>query len=89
MLPPIFEREEDYRCLQAADCLAYEARKLLFNTYFDPERDERVAMTRLKEKVIDVLFLMDYANLKTIAMAQHIDDALPIQPAIDNRRRLR
>jgi hypothetical protein len=86
MLPPIFEDDQDYRCLQAADCLAYEARKLLFNTYFDPERDERVAMTRLKDNVVDVLYLLDYENLKTIALKQRVPDERLIEPHIDNHR---
>jgi len=29
MLPPFFESDQTYRCLQAADCLAYEARRLV------------------------------------------------------------
>ena len=89
LLPPIFEKEQDYKCLQAADCIAYESRKLLFNTFFDPERDERIAMTRLKESVMDVMYLLDYDNLKTIAMGQHLADEIPIKPEIDNRGKFR
>jgi hypothetical protein len=80
---PTFEPEESYRCIQAADLLAFEARKLLINRLYDPERTERIAMTRLKQHV-DRLYLLDYDSLKMIASRQKAD-TIPIAPAIDNK----
>jgi hypothetical protein len=80
--PPMFESEEKYRCLQAADLLAFESRKLLINTFYDPNRPERVAMSRLKEHV-DRLYLLDYNTLKLIASKQH-SDAIVVNPKINN-----
>lgn len=84
LLPPIFEKEQDYRCLQAADLLAYESRKLLVNSLYDPDRPERIAMTRLKEHV-DRIYLLDYESLKLIAESQTVD-AIPIKPTINNSK---
>lgn len=80
--PPEFESEHTYRCIQAADLLAFEARKLLVNTIYDPSRSPRVAMQRLKEHV-DKLYLLNYAALKLIAENQKTD-FIPIAPAVNN-----
>jgi hypothetical protein len=80
--PPMFEAEEDYRCLQASDLLAFESRKLLINTFYDPNRPERVAMSRLREHV-DRLYLLDYEALKLIASQQR-SDAIAVEPKVHN-----
>lgn len=82
--PPDFESEHAYRCIQAADLLAFEARKLLINIVYDPMRSPRIAMQRLREHV-DKLYLLDYAALKLIAENQK-NDSIPIVPTVDNRR---
>jgi hypothetical protein len=81
--PPMFEPEERYKCLQAADLLAYESRKLLINSIYDKERPERVAMTRLRDH-IDRIYLLDYEGLETIASSQR-SDFIPVDPKINNR----
>ena len=82
--PPMFEPEEKYKCLQAADLLAYESRKLLINSLYDKDRLERVAMTRLRDHV-DRIYQLDYENLKMIAESQR-NDFIPIEPKINNRQ---
>jgi len=84
ILPPIFESEKNYLCLQAADCLAFEARKLLYNTYYDRPRPERIAMSRLKETSLDVIYKLDHAALRTIA-ADYSFAVNDFKPTINNR----
>jgi hypothetical protein len=83
LLPPHYEVEQKYRCLQAADCLAYEARRLLIRDEYEPHREVRVAMTRLSEQV-GKIYKLDYESLKIIADAQ-APDRIPIKPAITRR----
>jgi hypothetical protein len=85
MLEPIFEREQDYVCLQAADLFAYECRKMLINAVYDPQRPERKAFARLKEQ-ITVIYFLNYESLETIARAQKRDH-IAINAAIRNRDR--
>lgn len=76
LLEPIFESDRTYRCLQAADCLAYELRKFIYNKIFDPTRPTRKAMERLMESNVDSLFQVDYNALLTITRGQKNPDAL-------------
>jgi hypothetical protein len=50
--------------LQAADNLAFEVRKNCFNRRFDT-RKERVALTRLKER-IGIIYDLDLRSLKAL-----------------------
>ncbi len=86
LLPPIYETEQDYVMLQAADNLAYECRRLLVNLEHDKTRPERKAMTRLKERVYKI-YKLDYCALKTIIEAQQ-PDAIPFEADIHNRHQL-
>lgn len=88
LLPPIYEKEQTYRCLQAADCLAYEARRLVDRTVYEPE-DTRVrkAMSRLAEHT-RCIYVMDYDSLRYLAANQE-PDKIPIEPRIDNRPKYR
>jgi len=84
LLSPQFEMEQDYKCLQAADCLAYEARKLLFWVEYEenPNRPMRKAMQRLGERIYKI-YQLNYAGLKIIAEHQ-TPDVIPIAPALEN-----
>jgi hypothetical protein len=85
LLPPIYEDDQTYHCLQAADCLAYEARRLVDNALFDPKRPERVAMARLRQTVSKIYFIK-YDGLKLIAEKQR-PDFISLTPALENKRR--
>lgn len=88
LLPPIYETEQTYRCIQAADCLAYEARRLVDRTVYEPnDIRDRVAMNRLAEHV-RAIYVLDYYALKHIA-ANQSPDRIPIEPSIDNRPKYR
>ena len=83
--PPIFENEEDYKCLQAADCLAFEARKLLVRVEYEKDslRPIRKAMQRLGERIFKI-YQLNYEGLKIIAENQTAD-LIPIAPAMENK----
>src|SRR5215469_12235012 len=49
-----YERDTRFLVLQAADNLAYEVNKWLFNAKYDAKRKERRAMTRLLERVYKI-----------------------------------
>ncbi len=83
MLPPLYEKEQTYLCLQAADCLAFESRKFAFNSEHDAEREPRKAFLRLMEHVRTAYYL-DYEALKHIASSQDQPDIQPIEPIIRN-----
>ena len=85
LLPPHFEMEQDYKCLQAADCLAYEARKLLLKVEYNdnPGRPMRMAMQRLGERMFKI-YLLNYEGMKIIAENQSADH-IPISPAMENK----
>lgn len=89
LLAPHFEMKQDYKCLQAADCLAYEARKLLLQIEYDdnPGRPMRVAMQRLYERMYKI-YLLNYEGMKIIAENQSCD-RIPIKPTIENAAELR
>lgn len=84
LLPPYFETEQTYKCLQAADCLAFEARKLLVQVEYEPNstRPMRKAMQRLGDRMYKI-YELNYDGLKIIAENQSAD-CIPIQPAIEN-----
>jgi hypothetical protein len=77
LLTPHYETEQDYRCLQAADCLAYEARRLLVRDEFEPHRPMRKAMERLSDQ-IGRMYKLDYEALQMIAEKQ-TPDVIPIR----------
>ena len=85
MLAPIYEREQDYPCIQAADCLAYESRRFVDAATSDvPPDSPRRAFLRLMEHV-RTAFYLDYDALKRLAALQPQPDVLPVEPTIDNR----
>lgn len=86
LLPPLYECEQSFRCLQAADCLAYEARRLVDNMLHNPGREIRIAMERMAENV-RVLYYLDYGTLKRMAVAQGRADEIDIDPVLRRSRR--
>jgi hypothetical protein len=56
--------------LQIADKLAYEAMKNMLNLRYDPERKERIALTRMKTGVIRTLNYLDEQMLQRIVDVQ-------------------
>jgi hypothetical protein len=78
LLPPIFENDTTYKCLQAADLFVYEIRRTISNHFFDPRRDLRIAMGRLFPHVENT-FVLDYEALKSLAEWQG-RDKIPIEP---------
>ena len=87
MLSPIYERDQDYLCLQAADCLALESRKFVdAATGPNKPNNPRIAFVRLMEHVRSAFYL-DYNALKSLASWQSQPDVRPMAPTIDNRRR--
>ena len=87
LLPPHYEKEQDYRVLQAADCLAYEARKLLIKEEYERHRKERIAMTRMRESRIQRIYKLNYEALEKVSEEQE-PDKIPIAPALEHRMRL-
>jgi hypothetical protein len=84
LLPPIYETEQDYRCLQAADCLAYEARRFATGIVYQEGYRIRTAMDRLRDKC-ESIYVLDYETLKFLAEVQPVPDVIPIEPRITNR----
>lgn len=86
MLPPLYEDDQTYPCLQAADCLAFESRKFVDAATGDNKPDvPRKAFLRLMEHVRTAYYL-DYEAMKLIASCQPQPDRQLIDPIIDNRR---
>ena len=57
--------------LQIADKLAYEVMKNMLNLRHDPERKERISLTRMKKgRVIQVIRYMDRESLEKIVDSQ-------------------
>jgi hypothetical protein len=87
LLPMHYETEQQYLMLQAADNLAFEARKVLFNETYKPELSERISLTRIKEKGDSILQLykFDYTALKAFIELQASGrQGLPqLQPSVD------
>ena len=87
LLPMHYESEQQYLMLQAADNLAFEARKVLFNETFKPQLRERVSLTRIKEKSDSILQLykFDYTALKRFVDLQVSGpQSLPtMEPTVD------
>lgn len=81
LLPPVYENDVEYPALQAADLLACEVRKHVFNEIYDPQRPERVSMTRLWPS-IHRIFRVDYEALRNIMRSQS-PDSIPIEPVIE------
>lgn len=72
MGPLIYADKKKFVPLQIADKLAYETMKNMLNLRYDPERKERIAMTRMKEgKIIQSLKYLDAETLHCIVNAQH------------------
>jgi len=83
LLPPLYENDKDYLMLQAADNLAYEARRLIITSEYDKHVPERQAMTRLKERVYRI-YKLDYPSMKMIMDNQQAD-LIPIKPNVANK----
>jgi len=66
LLPMHYESETDYLTLQAADNLAFEVRKVLFNEANKPDLCERISLTRIKEQSDSILqvYKFGYSALK-------------------------
>ena len=79
LLPPIFEDDKTYHCIQAADLLAYEIRRIVGNETFDDVKRFRIAMQRLAPQVSTV-YVLNYRALKLLAGRQR-PDSIPIEPA--------
>ncbi|MGO8792847.1 MAG: DUF3800 domain-containing protein [Terriglobia bacterium] len=86
LLPPQYEDEKRYLMLQAADNFAYEARRLLITQEYDKHIPERMAMTRLKERVFRI-YKLNYDALRMI-MDNQTPDVLPIKAEIENQMTL-
>ena len=84
LFEPIYEKEQVYRCLQAADLLAYELMRVIDNQLVDPDRQERRAMTRLKVN-LGTVYRIDYDALKLIAANQG-ESTIPLEPIISKRK---
>jgi hypothetical protein len=81
LLAPRFADDKDYVVLQVADNLAYEVRKLVIGEEYAPERPERIAMTRLKERMWKV-YKLTYQSMKLIMRSPK--NSIPIEPEIYN-----
>lgn len=81
LLPPVYESDVEYHTLQAADLLACEVRKHVFNEIYDPQRPERISMTRLWPS-IHRIFRVDRDALNNIMKSQ-TPDSIPIKPVIE------
>jgi hypothetical protein len=82
LLPPIYDPEERYLTLQAADNLAYEVRRMMTREIKREPKEERASLRRLKESdSLLRIYKLDYAGLKVIADAQ-LPDVMPISPAM-------
>ena len=85
MLEPRFECDQKYACLQAADCLAYEARRFVMgNTYSSDDFKIRVAMGRMRE-LCNHIYLLDYKTIQMLANCQPEPDVIAIAPKVTNR----
>jgi hypothetical protein len=85
LLPPLYESDRTYLCLQAADCLAYEARRFVAGYTNDSENYQiRIAMGRMQEKCSH-MYLLDYATIRKLASVQPKADVIPVTPKITNR----
>jgi predicted ATP-dependent serine protease len=82
LLPPHYEDDRDYIVLQMADNLAYECRRLVITQEYDKHIPERIAMTRLKER-IEIIYKLNYESLKKI-MESKQPDVIVIEPEIKN-----
>ncbi len=65
LLSPRYEDDQDYIVLQVADNLVYEMRKLVIKDAFNEVRAERIAMTRLKQR-IEKVYKLNYVAMKSI-----------------------
>lgn len=78
---PDYEDEKDHRALQAADNIAYEARRYLMHRQFNTPLVPRVSMSRLINSGSFLrLYKLDYRSLKIIAEGQS-EDRIPVAPA--------
>ena len=69
LLPPLFEKEEDYLMLQAADLFVYEMRRTVGNYHFDGREVVRKAMERLLPQ-ISRTFVLDRRALYALVGSQ-------------------
>jgi len=86
LLAPRYESDQDYIVLQVADNLVYEMRKLVIKDAFNEVRAERIAMTRLKQR-IEKVYKLNYDALKSIM--NRPANVVKIQPEISNPPPLR
>lgn len=85
MLDPLYEDERTYLCLQAADCLAYEARRFVAGYTNDSDNYQvRVAMQRMGEKC-NHAYLLNYKMIRILASAQPKPDVIPIPSKVTSR----
>jgi hypothetical protein len=78
LLPPIFEDDKKYLCLQSADLFVYEVRRTISNYFFEPKRELRIAMKKLFPQAAHS-YVLDYEALKLIAEWQGFEQRIPVQ----------
>jgi Protein of unknown function (DUF3800) len=83
LLPPEFEDEQTYKCLQAADLFVYEVRRTVSNHFFEPRIKLRIAMGRLFSQV-RATYVLDYGTLKSLALSQDRNGQIPIKSIEDS-----
>lgn len=65
-----YAQKERFTPLQIADKLAYEIMKNMLNIRYDSSRPERLALSRMKEKVIQTINYLDRGFLESLVNAQ-------------------
>ena len=61
--------KKKFTALQIADKLAYETMKFLLNRRYDPNRDERAAMARIKQRNIQAIRYLDFESMQQLIAA--------------------
>jgi hypothetical protein len=84
LLPPHYEDDQDYIVLQVADNLVWEMRRLVVGAETEPPVKERIAMTRLKER-IEKIYKLNYECLKIISESPA--NIISVEPEIQNQSR--
>jgi hypothetical protein len=73
LLPPVYESEKEYRCLQAADLLCSEVRRSVAAHFREPGYELRIPMKRLLERQAK-MYVLSYEVLKSLSENQSPDN---------------
>jgi len=65
LLPPVYESEKDYRCLQAADLLCSEVRRSVAAHFREPGYELKVPMKRLLERQAK-MYVLNYEVFEAV-----------------------